>query len=110
MKVRGKKTISCSFLDPPEKPSPCFFNYTPKKGKSLFETVDKNKPVQLQLYQFRKKCTKGKNCTTTYIQVPPTFPDKMLLQLMPLCQEDFHLANHSTCPVEYVNILLANKE
>ena len=57
MKVRGKKTISCSFLDPPEKPSPCFFNYTPKKGKSLFETVDKNKPVQLQLYQFNVFCT-----------------------------------------------------
>ena len=39
MKVGGKKEISCSFLDPPEKPSPCFFfNYTPKKGKSLFES------------------------------------------------------------------------
>ena len=57
MKVGGKKAISCSFLDPPEKPSPCFFNYTPKKGKSLFWTVDKNKPVQLQLYQFNVFCT-----------------------------------------------------
>ena len=36
MKVGGKKAISCSFGDPPEKPSPYFFNYTPKKGKSLF--------------------------------------------------------------------------
>ena len=35
-KVGGKKAISCCFLDPPEKPSPCFFNYTPKKGKPLF--------------------------------------------------------------------------
>ena len=57
MKVRGKKATSCSFLDPPEKPSPCFFNYTPKKGKSLFQTVSKNKPVQLQLYQFNVFCT-----------------------------------------------------
>ena len=52
MKVGGKKAISCS-----EKPSPCFFNYTPKKGKSLFQTVDKNKPVQLQLNQFNVFCT-----------------------------------------------------
>ena len=57
MKVGGKKAISCSFLDPPEKPSPCFSNYTPKKGKSHFETVDKNKPVQLQLHQFNVFCT-----------------------------------------------------
>ena len=58
MNVRGKKAIiSCSFLDPPEKPSPCFFKYTPKKGRSLFYRVDKNKPVQLQLYQFNVFCT-----------------------------------------------------
>ena len=36
MKVGGKKTISGSFLDPPEKPSPCFFDYTPKKWKIPF--------------------------------------------------------------------------
>ena len=36
---------------------PLFFNYTPKKGKSLFQTVDKNKPVQLKLYQFNIFCT-----------------------------------------------------
>ena len=64
-KVEEKKEITCSFLDP-LKTTPLFFNYTPKKGKSLFWTVDKNKPVQLKLYQFRKNCTKGTNCTTTY--------------------------------------------
>ena len=57
MKVEGMKAISCSFLNPPEKPSPCFFNYTPKKRKSLFQTADKNKPVQLQLYHFNVFCT-----------------------------------------------------
>ena len=36
MKVGGKKALSCSFLDPPEKPSPCFFNNTPKKRKIPF--------------------------------------------------------------------------
>jgi len=36
MEVRGKKATSCSFLEPPKKPSPCFFNYTPKNGKSPF--------------------------------------------------------------------------
>ena len=29
-----------SFFIPPKKTKPLFFNYTPKKGKSLFWTVD----------------------------------------------------------------------
>ena len=67
MKVGGKKAISCSFLDPPEKPSPCFLT-TPQKKENPYLTL------QLQLYQFNvfctsseKNCTKGKNCTTTDI-------------------------------------------
>ena len=36
MKVGGKKEISCSFLDPPEKPSPCFFLTTPQKKENPF--------------------------------------------------------------------------
>ena len=35
MKVRGKKAISCSFFDPPEKPSPCFLT-TPQKKENPF--------------------------------------------------------------------------
>ena len=34
-KVEEKKEITYSFLDP-LKTTPLFFNYTPKKGKSLF--------------------------------------------------------------------------
>ena len=41
----GKKEILCSFFRPQKNQAPVFFNYTPKKGKSLFKTVDKNKPV-----------------------------------------------------------------
>ena len=36
MKVGGKKAISCSFLDPPEKPSPFFFLTTPQKKENPF--------------------------------------------------------------------------
>ena len=36
MKVGGKKTISCSFLDPQKNQAPVFFNYTPKKWKIPF--------------------------------------------------------------------------
>ena len=32
----GKKKLTCSFLDSPQKTKPLFFNYTPKKEKSLF--------------------------------------------------------------------------
>ena len=57
MKVGGKKAISCSFLDPPEKPSPCFFNYTPKKGKSLFRQL-----IKINQYNY--------NCTSSMYSVP----------------------------------------
>ena len=36
MKGRDKTAISCSFLDPPEKPSPCFFLTTPQKKENPF--------------------------------------------------------------------------
>ena len=52
MKVRGKKAISCSFLHLPEKPSPCFFffNYTPKKGKSLIKINQYNYNCTSSIY------------------------------------------------------------
>ena len=34
--VERRRAEFRSFFIPPKKPSPCFFNYTPKKGKSLF--------------------------------------------------------------------------
>ena len=36
MKVRGNKTISGSFLDPPENQAPVFLTTPQKNGKSLF--------------------------------------------------------------------------
>ena len=33
--VGGKKKLTCSFLDPPRKPSPCFLT-TPQKRKNPF--------------------------------------------------------------------------
>ena len=59
MKVGGKKAISCSFLDPPEKPSPCFFNITtPQKMESpIFRQL-----IKINQYNY--------NCTSSMYSVP----------------------------------------
>ena len=46
---RREESIIMFFFRPPKKTKP--------QGKSIFLTVDKNKPVQLQLYQFNVFCT-----------------------------------------------------
>ena len=45
--------------NPHKKPSPYFFNYTPKRKKALFQTVD-IKPVQILLYWFKNKLNQFK--------------------------------------------------
>ena len=57
MKVGGKKAISCSFLDPPEKPSPCFFNYNIKKENPFFRQL-----IKINQYNY--------NCTSSMYSVP----------------------------------------
>ena len=58
MKVGGKKAISCCFLDPPEKPSPCSFLTTPQK---------KENPIFRQLIKINQyNC----NCTSSMYSVP----------------------------------------
>ena len=58
MKVGGKKEISCSFLDPPEKPSPCFFLTTPqKKENPCFRQL-----IKINQYNY--------NCTSSMYSVP----------------------------------------
>ena len=63
----GKKAISCSFLDPPEKPSPCFLTTPQKKEDPFYRQLIRinqynynctssmySAPVQKKLYQRKK--------------------------------------------------------
>ena len=58
MKVGGKKEKSCSFLDPPEKPSPCFFFTTPQKKENPFF----RQLIKINQYNY--------NCTSSMYSVP----------------------------------------
>ena len=52
------KEISCSFLDPPEKPSPCFFLTTlQKKENPFFRQL-----IKINQYNY--------NCTSSMYSVP----------------------------------------
>ena len=66
MKVGGKKAISCSFLDPPEKPSPCFLTTPQKKENPFFRQLIKINQYNYNCTSSEKNCTTGKNYTTTY--------------------------------------------
>ena len=79
---RGRSSRSgdiISLFRPPRKTKPLIFLTTPQKKENPFfrQLIKINQynynctssmysvPVQCILYQFRKNCTKGKNCTTT---------------------------------------------
>ena len=65
-KVGGKKAISCSFWDPPEKPSPCFFENPFFRQLIKINQYNYNCTSSIYSVPVQKNCTKGKNCTTTY--------------------------------------------
>ena len=57
MKVRGKKAISCSFLDPPQNQAPVFLTTPQKKENPSFRQL-----IKINQYNY--------NCTSSMYSVP----------------------------------------
>ena len=77
MKVGGKKAISCSFLDPPEKSSPCFFTPQIKENPCFLRQL-----IKINQYNY--------NCTSSETIV---IKEKIVLQHM------HHFEHDSDCLV-----------